>query len=230
MSISSVHVMGDNLITTIAPESRYDEFVDYVFNDFFPRESLALSSGLMEQLNDDFRVFIEKWLSEGISLITIDSSTDQIVGICLNYVLDESSGFPTDQSDTDEIQPLDRIISFLNHLEEGYDAKEKFGNQTGMELLFLGTKEGYSGRGIARNLAEKAMELARTKQIGFIQCNPTAGATRHIFRSLDFETISEMKLVDYFINDQPGFPYAGPEEITQFVVKQLWLLVNKLFA
>ena len=214
--------MGDSLIIATVEENRYGECTDFLFKEFFPRESLAMSSGLDKEPDFKFGEQMKEWLREDISFIAIDSSTDQIVGICLNYILEkrQSNSSPTDESSS--VGPtLNRIFSFLSHLEEGYDAYEQLGAQRGMELLFLCVKEGYGGRGIARKLTENAIELARTKQLEFIQSNPTTGATRHLFEVLGFETISEMKLVDFTINGKPGFPFASDQDITRFVVKKL---------
>jgi len=210
--------MDDHLTFTIVGKERYGDVVDFVYKDFFSRETLAQCIGLDLKPISKFNLDINNWLSHGVSLVAIDPRTDQIVGICVNYIMADD-----DEPIETESRKLERIFKFLGHLEEDYNVHERLGVQRGMELLFLGVKEEYCGRGIARKLAEKAIELARSQGIEFIVTNPTAAATCHLFHSLGFETIREMKLIDYFVKGQPGFPYATGNEITRFCVKKLWL-------
>jgi len=214
--------MDNSWVITTVKEDRYDEFINFIYKDFFPRESLIKTSGLDIKLDPKFHKQMETWLRDDISLIAIDLSTEQIIGICYNYITEKHSSSPqADESSSNETQIPDNIVSFLNYLQEGYNIYKELGVERGMELHYLGVKEGYGGCGIARKLTEKTIELARTKRLEFIQSTPSTGATRHLFESLGFETISEKKAIDYFIDGQPVFPYASDKDISRFVVKKL---------
>jgi len=210
--------MEDHLCVGIVEEDRYGEFMHLLLHDFFPRESVSIASGFVENLTAGSLTFFEQFLAEGISLAVIDRRTDRIVAVALNHSVDRSRSHSHD-----DLPPkLKMMLTFLSHLEEGYDVFEQCRAQRGIELFCLCVQEGYGGRGIARKLTEETIALARKQPgVAFIQCNPTAPATGHLFRSLAFETVSEMRLVDYFIDGRPAFPYALPHHITRFDVKKL---------
>jgi len=215
--------MEDHLSLCLVEEDRYDEFMDHISRDFFPRESLALGSGLVKNHTaDEVREVFGQYLSHGISLAVIDRRTDRIVATALNRFVDQSDPPPSAQ-DIQELPPeLQSIFAFLAHLEDGYDVYEQCGAQRGIELLFLCVQDGYGGRGIARKLTEETIDLAaKQSDVAFVESNPTAPATCHLFRSLDFETVSEMRPVDYSIDGRPAFPYALPQDLTRFTVLKL---------
>ena len=88
---------------------------------------------------------------------------------------------------------------------------------------YLGVKEEFGRRGIARKLTEETIQLSRQRNVDFVQSFPTSPGTLHLFEQFGFETLSEMKLVDHFLDGQPGFPFAeSPDDFARYVVKKLW--------
>ena len=90
-----------------------------------------------------------------------------------------------------------------------------------MELVFLCVHPDYSGRGLARRLTERTIGIGRERGMPFIKSNPACPATCHLFESLGFSTISQMNLVDFQFEGQPGFPNAKPQDMTRLAVKTL---------
>ena len=87
---------------------------------------------------------------------------------------------------------------------------------------YLGVKEEFGRRGIARRLTEETIRLSRQRNADFVQSFPTSPGTLHLFEQLGFETLSEMKLVDHFLDGQPGFPFAqSADDFARYVAKIL---------
>jgi len=141
------------------------------------------------------------------------------VGIALNCLLEKSNETLMDFSC---LATEDRVIwSFLEHLEEDYNAFEKLGVERGMELVFLCVSEEFLGLGLARLLTEETIALARRNKFPFIKSNPTTPATHHIFESVGFQKICQMSLKDFNLDGKPGFPYAEQDDIVGLCILPL---------
>lgn len=165
--------MEDRCEISPVPKERYREFVDFFYSEFFPREPLALASGLAEKTNSGTVDTFMEWLDQQLSLAIIDSETNQIVAGVLNCYLKKSETLF--DSEYSCMQSEDRVIwTFLDHLEEGIDVFEEAKADIGMELVFLCVRSGFEKRGFARRLTEATTELAKQLKIRFIKSNPTA--------------------------------------------------------
>ena len=209
----------DHLRIEKVQPNRYEEFVDFIYEHFFPYERLAIASGMDKKPDLKVRPAYLSWLADGLSLAVVENTTDRIVAIALNFILRQSDSSPSqDEALNDE----NRIIwNLLDDLEKDYDIFQQFNTNRGLELLFLGVHQQHCGKGLAKKLTEKTLELAKEAGFTFVKSNPTAKATSHIFEILGFETINEMKVKDFYINQQPAFPYAAEDDIVQLSVKRL---------
>ena len=209
--------MADYLVITAVGEGRYGEFIDFIDKEFWPRETLAKSTGLDNTPDLKFHQQVETYLREGSSFVAIDSRTDQIIGICLNYIMDKSNPHATIASET---EMLGTVLSFVDQIEGSYNVYQELGVERGMELFLLGVKEEYGGRGIGRKLMEKTIELAHSMKLDFIVGTATAKITGHLFPALGFKPINMMKPIDFFIDGKLVFPCASDQDICTFHVKK----------
>ena len=199
--------------------SRYEEFVDFIYENFFPYERLAIASGLDKKPNFKARPTYLSWLADGLSLAVVDNTTDRIVAIVLNFILRQSDSSP---SQDEEMNDENRDIwLLLDELEKGYDIFQQFNTDRGFELVFLCVHQQYCGRGLAKKLTEETIEIARQAGLTFIKSNPSVKATSHIFESLGFETINEKKLSGFCINQRLCFPHATTDDFVRLSVKKL---------
>lgn len=215
--------MSDNFAIQIPKEVDYPAIHDFIFDDFFPRERLNVASGLSkERTKDDSRSRerFENWLRDGVSLIALDSKTQQLAGICINY--------RAKKEDNDQVhfkypsRSMEALMTFVEKLEKNFDVFGSSKVDQGLDLCFLCVKEEFTGQGLGRKLIQKTIELAQSLKLGFIQSIPTAPATIHLFEDLSFETKAEMKLKEYFLSDElPGFPFALENDFARYVVKFL---------
>lgn len=153
-------------------KDRHQEFIEFIYREFFPREPLALASGLAGKTNPKTIETFIQWMNQGISLVVIDPESNQIVAGALNCYLNQSEVlFDVDYSC---LEKEDRCIwKFLDHLEIGYNLFEKLQVDTGMELVFLCVRQSHTGRGLARQLTEETIASAHRLGMPFIKSNPT---------------------------------------------------------
>lgn len=222
---------AENFIVRKAEESDYQDILKFIDEDFMHRERLAIVSGLVSQStlgnNKDENAhepderFIS-WLSDKVSLIAVDKKDQTLAGIAVNFIAKREDH---DQEKTSSVKiplALSAVLKFIEKLEDGHNMFVELDTDQGMDLRFLGVKEKYSGKGIARKLTVASIEIAKSLNLKFIQSIPTSKATLHLFEDLGFETRSEMKCQDFYLNDgSTGFPYATPSDVSRFVVKIL---------
>nr|CAH0113729.1 unnamed protein product [Daphnia galeata] len=202
-------------------ENRHQEFIQFIYREFFPREPLALASGLAGKTNPKTIETFIQWMRQGVSLVVVDPESNQIVAGALNCFVNKSQVlFDVDSSCMED---EDRCIwKFLDYLEIGYDVFEQLQVDRGMELVFLCVQSTHAGQGLARRLTEETIATAHRIGMPFIKTNPSTPVTCHLFESLGFETVSEMKLVDYVLeNKQPVFHHAKPDDIARLCVKKI---------
>lgn len=79
----------DGIRIEVANDGRFEEVIDHVYNDFYPRERLQSAAGLNAETFFELRDFLRKFLGQGLSWIAIDDSTDRVVAIAINSLLKE---------------------------------------------------------------------------------------------------------------------------------------------
>ena len=205
-------------IERVQPD-RYEEFVDFIYDSFFTRERLSIGTGLNRKPNFAAKPMFRSWLADGLSLIAVDNATNRIAAIALNFIVLPSFCSPANDSKLGN--ELRTMFSFLDELDKGYDIFQQFNADRGVELVFLCVHQDYCGRGLAKKLTETTLEIAKEAGFAFVKCNPTAKATTHIFEILGFETINEMKVKDFYINQRPAFPYAAEDDVVRLCVMQM---------
>lgn len=159
---------------TVEPlaESRHQEFIEFIYREFFPREPLALASGLAAKSNPKTVDTFVQWMHQGVSLVITDPETNRIIAGALNCLLKKSDLlFDVDYSCMEEEDKC--IWMFLDHLEVGYNVFEELKVDSGMELVFLCVNESHTGQGLARRLTEETIAMARLRGIPFIKSNPS---------------------------------------------------------
>ena len=210
---------------TIAEESQFKAIGYFLYEDYLQRERCCVTSGLSVelletglQLNDESENEIIKALQENLTLVAVDNENQgAIAGVAINVT-------EKDESDLDLTKfPKNRqaIMKFVKNLKEGHDITKEYNGQ-GLYLWMLGVRQIHCGKGLARRLIEKSIELAQQHSMAFIDSVATSPETIHLFEAMCFETKSEMKFQDFFMDEcTPGFPHATASDKARFTVKKL---------
>lgn len=204
---------------SVPQEFQYEAVGQFLFEDFLQRERCCVTSGLTSELadiKDGAKEEILHSFQENLSLIVVDQEDQSIAGVCINVKADQSDA----EEDVSKF-PKSRqtIMKFAATLKNGYT--KEFENSSGLHLWMLGVREIHSGKGLARKLTERTIELAKQQGMTFVESLATAPATLHLFESMGFETKSEMKFLDFLVDGTPGFPHATSSDLARFTVKKL---------
>ncbi|XP_032777072.2 uncharacterized protein LOC116916003 [Daphnia magna] len=204
----------DNYTISVPNETHYEAIGNFLFEDYLQRERCCVTSGLsaemaekgLDMTNNTSGEIISA-LQEGLTLITVDNKDPgTIVGVAINVKAKDD----TDLEISNFPRSRQAIMKFVKHLKEGHDITKECSGQ-GLYLWMLGVKQIHCGKGFARRLTEKSIELAQQHNMSFISSVASSAETVHLFENMGFETKSEMKFQEFIMDDQmPGFPDATP--------------------
>ena len=201
-------------------DCHHEAVLDHLYNDFFSRERLSV--GCQRDLTDRSRLgrYVER-LREGVSFAAIKSSSGEVAGISINYLVAKCEGesIPVDYSVYPK--PTRAVLYFVEHLERDFDIFTMFGVQNGLEICFLGVKEKYGRLGLATRLAERGIAEACNRHLDFVQSVPTSPVTAHMFSKLGFQVLNELKHSEFYLDGEPAFPFASIDDMSKLVVKIL---------
>ncbi|KAI9564322.1 hypothetical protein GHT06_008060 [Daphnia sinensis] len=215
----------DEYIISAPNETHYEAIGKFLFQDYLQRERCCVTSGLSAELAErglemtsNASGEIIGALQEGFTLIAVDrKDPGTIVGVAINVKAKDD----TELDITKYPESRQAIIKFVKQLEEGHDITKECGGE-GLYLWMLGVRQIDCGKGIARKLTEKSIELARQQNMSFISSIASCAETVHLFENMGFETKSEMKFQEFFMDDNtPGFPHATSLDKARFTVKIL---------
>ena len=211
--------MSECVLEVVKDSSRFQQIIDYLYSEFYPRERLSFTAGLTRGTYFNLVGVITEYLKQGVSLVLTDPSNgDEIIGIAVNCIATEKDTF--DYPDIIE-RGQRAVVAIIQQLENAFDPFDGTGKRRGLEMYYLGVKESYSKRGLARRLAEETLRVARENGLDFVHSTPSSPATIHLFEKMGFETKSEIKLVDFSLDGAPAFPLAKSDEFARYVVKFL---------
>ena len=89
------------------PERRFDEVIEFIYKNFFPREVLAIASGLDRKTNPNTTETFIQWLHQGLSLVVVDkANNDRLAAVALNCFVDKSQVIMEDSC----LEKEDRVI------------------------------------------------------------------------------------------------------------------------
>ena len=225
-----------SVVIELIHEDQASKVLDFLDYHFFPCETLFVACGL-NVLPPELRQLecpsiscsqMQKWLQEEHSLAAINQSDGSIIGLAINILFDESHH---QEDETDSPFKLQAIFCALACADKDYNFSEITGAKKGLELLFLGVHENYSGRGLAQQLTQQTIQLARDKKLSFIKSNPTSPKTFHILEKHSFDQISRLKLSDISLCGTPCFPLAKAEDCVGLMVLNLsWLHSRRFYC
>jgi ribosomal protein S18 acetylase RimI-like enzyme len=204
-------------VETILNDMRHQQVIDFIFNNSYPRSSerkpTAIGQGILSLIDE-----VPYLLDERVSLMALDSRNDRVIGVAIN----SNSSLNTESLD----RPSPNIgvkayRSCLKQLQMDSNIVEKRKEKQGLDLVYLGVKECFERRGIARNLAEQSIQLAQQRKLHYIQSITFCPDTWNIFKSLEFETLKKYKLMDHWIEGVKAFPNAGPDDFVYLEMKML---------
>lgn len=197
--------------------AHHEEVMELIRDSFYPPESVrkipVVSQVALAGLLD---ARVPGILQQGMSVAVLDDP-GRVLGVSINDLVspnNEELHHPT-------VQPsVKSILSCIRQLQKSSSLKD----QRGMSIFYLAVRDRFSGRGLGRRLVQQSMDLARERQLGFLQSFSIGpdGASSRLFDELGFVGLEGVKLAGQRQADgSPAFPHAGPDDILRLVVKTL---------
>lgn len=225
--------LQENLFTTERiPEQDWEQHqlvMQFIRDSFYPPESLRKvsifnSSKVFNWMN--FTV-LPNLLKQGVS-IKIHDHNNNVIGVAVNQIIESES------ERNNQWMPLfgkkmwmANTCLCLKRPQENCDCHEKkddaaeYRFRGPMNIFYLAVHERHRGIGLGRSLIGKSVELAREDKRRYINSFSSGDALLHLFDQLEFETVNELQLSEYYVDGVQLFPNAGPSDVLRAVVKDL---------
>ena len=210
----------DDYVISSFEESQFNAVKDFVVQDYVQRERCCVTSGLAQEIEDYHDLVnmdLHQMLDQGHSFVALNKSDQSVAGIAISTHTEVE--YKAKEHIPQCPKPFQAISMYCDALKDKLEIKLSLAN--GLYFKMLGVGRAHGGKGLGRRLTEKIVESAQQKGFSYVEGIPTAPETRHLFESLGFETKSEIKFRDFFIDDNgtSGFPHATSQDFGRFTVK-----------
>lgn len=199
-------------------DSRTDDFVQFLKDDFFPDETLCKSIGF--KYDDGMTVHVKELLAENLSILLIDNMTNEIIG-CRGLAICKKGG--TDYSLMTTNKEWRHIWAFVDHKNEEMNVFKRFNVDIAVAFMFLCTRKDYRSKGLASRMFQAAILFS--KELGLspvcIKGKGSALYSQRIYEKFGFETIHVLRHDEYIIDGEVIFKNTEDVESTKCYIKQL---------
>lgn len=148
-------------------------------------------------------------MNEDLSFMAV-SDNGSIIGVVLNG----SMGPPCDEEPdyiTNCANPkFKKILKLLHHVHENSKIADKFPNQKVLEVGIISVDSNWRGKGVAKALIEKSIEICKIKDFDLIRVDCSSAITGKLCQRLCFQPVYELNYSDYV--DEAGSPIFSPAE------------------
>ncbi|XP_052224656.1 arylalkylamine N-acetyltransferase 1-like [Dreissena polymorpha] len=208
----------DGLHFELLSEGRMQALVDFLSDYFFPDMPLSKSLGVVA--DDSLKEILKVRFSEHLSLILIDESSDEIIGIRTAFTLTRRWQLNTDEIKDEKIKT---ILKFIYQKHNEMNVFKRFDVNVAIQFANLGVRPDFRERGLGCKLIEAALMFFSqfALEMPCITGEGTSGHAQRIFEKYGFETIHTFLYADYKENGEVVFKNMGENVSTKVYVKQL---------
>ncbi|XP_058979297.1 uncharacterized protein LOC101901403 isoform X2 [Musca domestica] len=212
-------------------------------NYFMKYENVSIACELLESPETiaEMEKLIRAILKDNISFAARNVKTKQLVGMCINKMVNPSANITLDEVfDSFKTENMKAVGNYLHYVEYTYDISKEWQIDCWIELSFLATRTEYGRRGIALALSEYLMEYAKKlkdghdeevgklpdhikdQRPGAITAAFTSRFSQKIGEKLQFETLFEVENSELSFR---GISYAAKidpiHKYSRFAAKKL---------
>lgn len=185
---------------------------------FFRDEPLNHSVQLIPEGEDSTCLELEEYCStesieNNLSVMAV-STSGAIIGVELNGQL----GPPSDEEPdyiTECMNPkFKKILKLLRHVDKNVNRIRDFTGINVLELRIISVDHTWRGKGVAKALIEKSMDIAREKGFHMMRADCTSMYSGKLCARIGFEPIYQLNYADYVDEDgnpifSPAFPHVA---------------------
>ncbi|CAL7943027.1 unnamed protein product [Xylocopa violacea] len=193
---------------------------------FFRDEPLNQCIELIPEGEDSTCIELEQYCSKSslennLSLMAV-STSGAIVGVLLNGKVEPPSDEDSEFITTCKNPKFRKIVRLLKYVDRNVNHNEKFQGLNVLEIRIISVDSNWRGKGIARALIEKALEIAKEKGFHFARADCSSYFSGKLCSRLGFEPIYKLKYADYVDDDgNPVFSPAFPHKAMVSYIKKL---------
>ena len=201
---NDVKLEGNVVLLT---KDRYDEALSFLKEHFVPDEPMFKSLGIQwsEELADiRFRSAFEL----NLSVVLEDLESHDIIAIRSTRIVKRGS-----RLDPNTIN--DVLLRELIRAESIADERANFFNHYGIDeaiqFLGLGVHRKHRGKGLATKLTKFYIKFLRYLGVFpvHVKVEGSSNYSKNIYQNLGFETLYELKFLNYFVDDKQVFGDTG---------------------
>ncbi|XP_051155380.1 arylalkylamine N-acetyltransferase 1-like isoform X2 [Leptopilina boulardi] len=200
----------DYHIQAVRKEDR-ERVLNFLRKFFFRDEPLNYTIKLIPEGENSTCYELEDYslsaMNEDLSLMAV-SSNGSIIGVILNGSMGPPSNEEPDYITNCKNPKFKKILKFLHYVDVKSNIHGKFPNQKVFEIRIVSVDSNWRGKGIAKALLEKSMEISKIRDYDLLRVDCSSAITGKLCQRLGFEPVYELKYADYV--DEVGNPIFTP--------------------
>lgn len=179
---------------------------------FFRDEPLNHSIQLIPESEDSTCLELEDYCStstmeNNLSLMAV-STNGAIVGVTLNGKMEPSAEDEPEYILTCKNPKFKKILRLLHYVDRNVTQEGHFQGLNTLEIRIISVDTNWRGKGIAKALLEKTMEIGREKGFHIVRADCSSFFSGKLCTGLGFEQIYTLPYAEYV--DEEGKPIFSP--------------------
>lgn len=203
-------------------DSRTDELVDFLLEQFFPDETIRKSLDI--DMGDHYREMLKKRYCANLSLLLISDETGKIIG-CRTMEITSAKEIEEELRTLSQLpdKKVETALTFLHHKDHEMDVFRHFNVDVAFHFLNLGIHRDYRQKGLASKMMQAALLFIERSGLEHpcITGDATSNASQKVYEKFDFEVLHKFVYEDYKVNGEVVIKNTGQNKSCIIFVKQL---------
>ncbi|XP_024937375.1 dopamine N-acetyltransferase isoform X2 [Cephus cinctus] len=178
---------------------------------FFRDEPLNHSIQLIPEGEDSTCVELEEYcmisVEDNLSYMAV-TTNGSIIGVQLNGKMEPLKDDEPEYISSCKNSKFKKILRLLRYIDLNVNRAGRFSGQNVIEIRILSVDSTWRGRGVAKALMEKTIEIAKERNFQILRCDCTSFFSGKLCEKFGFEICYEVKYADYV--DENGTPIFHP--------------------
>ena len=211
-------IQFDGAHLELVSEENNERFMTFLKDHVAPDETLNKSLGFV--FDEEMKIFFKDIFCTSLSILLVSDQTGEIIACRGMIIGKKGESFDLDQLKNEH---LVTELKFMSHKNEEMDVYKRFGVDTAVEMVALGTHKQYRQRGLASKIMQAALLFCEGLGLSpvCLKGEGTSIYSQKIYEKLGFETLHTFNYDEYKINDEIVFKNTGIHKCTKVFVKQL---------
>ncbi|XP_066592927.1 arylalkylamine N-acetyltransferase 1-like isoform X2 [Prorops nasuta] len=193
---------------------------------FFRDEPINQSIQLIPEGEDSTCQELEEYcttdcLENNLSLMAV-STCGNIVGVSLNGKMEPHKSDEPEYITNCNNPKFKKILQLLHYVDSQVNAEGKLAGKNVLEVRIISVDSNWRGKGIAKKLMEKALEMAKEQDFDYVRTDCTSHFSAKLCERCGLRKYWEIKYIDYVDkNGKPIFTPAPPHTTVVSYTKPL---------